>query len=87
MKKWTHMWGNIALLSQLGLSLTVPLLICLFICSWICKWSGLGGWVYIPGFLFGLGGSAATAFKLYKSIVGNDEKKRRSRGPSFNRHT
>lgn len=86
MKKWTHAWGNIALLSQLGLSLTVPILLCLFVCSWVCRRFGVGGWIFIPGFFFGLGGSAATAYKLYQSIVGNGKKKQKKRGPSFNRH-
>ncbi|MCR5684145.1 MAG: AtpZ/AtpI family protein [Lachnospiraceae bacterium] len=77
---------QLTLLSQLGLSLVVPLLGCLFICYWLASWLGLGGWIYIPGFILGLGSSAMTAWKFYISVILKDKKEKKKTPPSFNSH-
>ena len=86
MKGWAHAWRNISLLSQLGLSLAVPLLLCLFLCSWLTGRFGIGSWIYIPGFLLGLGSSGVTAYKLYLSIMKESEKNRKKSRTAFNEH-
>ena len=66
MRKWSNIYRNISILTQLGLSLAMPLLLCLFFCHYlVARWQ-VGAWVYIPGFFFGLGGSFTTAWKLYR---------------------
>jgi len=77
---------QLTLLSQLGLSLVVPLLVCLFICYRLTVKPGLGGWIYIPGFILGLGASAMTAYKFYVSVVAKDRKEKKKHPPSFNSH-
>jgi len=41
-------------------------------------------WVYIPGFFFGLGGSAASAYKVYKAHRKDAGKKKKP--VAFNSH-
>lgn len=86
MKNWSKILRNFSLMSQLGLSLTVPLLLCLFLCSWLVNRFAVGAWVYLPGFILGMGSSAVTAWKLYRSAVGSERKEGRGRS-SFNRHS
>ena len=75
-------------MSQLGLSLITPVLICLAVCWLIVSKTGTGGWVYIPGFFFGLGGSGTVAYKFYLSINRQQKKenKKKKNKVSFNRH-
>ena len=49
---------------------------------------GVGAWVYIPGFFFGLGGSFMVAYKLYLKIMEDQKKedKKKHKKVSFNRH-
>ena len=75
MKNRNSILNQITILSQLGLSLASPLLLCLFLCSWLCARFGLGGWIYLPGFVFGLGGSAMTARKIYLRIMKQEKQK------------
>lgn len=47
----------------------------------------IGGWIYIPGFIMGLGGSFMTAYKLYLAIMKTQKKKKnREHEKAFNRH-
>lgn len=88
MKQWTNVIRNITMLTQFSLSFVTPLLLCLAACWWITDKTGAGGWVYIPGFFFGMGGSAMVAYKLYLSVTARQSKedKKRSKKISFNRH-
>ncbi len=57
--------GNLVLIGQLGLSVIMPLLLCFFICYLLVSRLGAGQWVYIIGFILGLGASFMTAYKVY----------------------
>lgn len=78
---------QLSLLTQLGLSLVVPILLCLFLCWFLNDRFDIGGWIYIPGFIMGLGSSFMTAYKFYlfesKKTKKDDAKKK----VSFNRHS
>lgn len=89
MKQWAEIIKHLSLLTQFGLSLVTPLLLCLGLCWWLCGRFGFGGWIFIPGFFFGLGGSGMVAYKLYLSVNGRQEKERRQKKEktSFNRHS
>ena len=84
-KMFAELVKNMTLLTQLGLELISPLLVCLGICWWLTAKIGLGGWVFLPGFFFGLGGSFAVAKKLYETTMKREEKEKKP-GTSFNRH-
>lgn len=86
MKKWADIVKNISILTQFGLSFITPLLMCLGLCWWLCSRFGLGTWIFIPGFFFGLGGSATVAYKLYLSVTSRQEKEKKKQKISFNRH-
>ena len=85
----SRLFGQFAMVGQLGLSLLMPLLICLFACFLMVTRLSVGAWVYIPGFILGLGSSAMTAYKVYLQVMKKEEKKKMERGPdevSFSRH-
>ena len=86
MKKWSDILKNLTLLTQLGLSLVMPLLMCLGLCWWLCDTFRIGGWIYIPGFFFGLGSSGMTAWKFYRFIVNKEKKQEKKEKISFNSH-
>ena len=87
MRKWSNIHRNISILTQLGLSLAMPLLLCLFLCQQLSLRFSLGEWVYIPGFFFGLGGSFMTAWKLFRSIMKREEEEKKKRETAaFNQH-
>ena len=89
LKQWSEILRNVTMLSQLGLSFITPLLLCLALCWFIISKTGVGGWIYIPGFFFGMGGSATVAYKFYLSITAHDkkEKEEEKKKVSFNKHS
>lgn len=88
MKQWTDIFKHITMLTQFGLSFIIPLLMCLGLCWWIADLTGAGGWIYIIGFFFGMGGSGMVAYKFYLSVTKHQEKesKKKRKKVSFNRH-
>lgn len=88
MKQWTDIVKNLTILTQFGLSFITPLLLCLGLCWWLYSRVGAGGWVFIPGFFFGMGGSAMVAYKLYLSVTKGQKKEKdeKKKKVSFNRH-
>jgi hypothetical protein len=74
--------GQFAMVGQLGLSLLMPLLMCLFACYLLVTKLHTPAWVYIPGFILGLGASMMTAYKVYLSVVHKEEKKKIKRNPN-----
>jgi hypothetical protein len=88
-KRMSEIISQFAMVGQLGLSLLMPLLMCLFVCYLLCARLSVGAWVYIPGFILGLGGSMTTAYKVYLAVIHREEKKRKEKSNaeiSFNRH-
>ena len=88
MKQWSDILKNVSMLTQFGLSLMMPLLMCLGLCWFLCMRTGIGGWIFIPGFFFGLGGSGTVAYKFYLGTVAKTEKEQKRKGTkaAFNRH-
>ena len=74
--------GQFAMVGQLGLSLLMPLLMCLFACYLLVTKLALAVWIYIPGFILGLGTAMTTAYKVYLSVVQKEEKKKIKRNPN-----
>ena len=88
MKQWSEILRNVTMLSQLGLSLITPLLLCVAVCWLIVSKTGVGSWIFIPVFFFGMGGSVTVAYKFYLSINKQQmkENKKKKNKISFNRH-
>lgn len=87
MKQWSDIMRNITMLSQLGLSFITPLLLCLGICWFVTSETDIGGWIYILGFFFGLGGSGTVAYKFYRSVEKQQKHKKSQNKVYFNRHS
>ena len=86
MKKWADILKNISILTQFGFSFIPPLLMCLALCWWLSFRCGIGSWIFIPGFFFGMGGSGMVAYKLYLSVTNRQKKEKKKPKISFNRH-
>lgn len=86
MKRLGDIYKNMLMLTQFGLSFITPLLMCLALCWWLNTRIGIGGWVYLLGFFFGMGGSGTVAYKLYLSVVNRQKKEEKKEKISFNRH-
>ena len=74
------------MVAQLGLSLIMPTLLCILVCVWLCNKFDIGGWIYIPGFIFGLGASFMTAYKFYLAESKKSNKDKDKRKVGHNRH-
>ncbi len=86
MKDWVNISQRLIMLGQLGLSLMMPLLICMGACYLLTSKAGLGLWIYVPGFILGLGASFMTAYKLWISVSAKERKKGEKEPPAFNSH-
>ena len=85
--KWNQIFAQLTLLAQLGLSLAMPLLMCLAGCYLLCTRLGIGLWIYLPGMILGLGASFMTAYKVYLSVTGKEQKPKRGENEkNYNRH-
>ena len=56
-----------------------PVLICLAVCWLIVSKTGAGGWVYIPGFFFGLGGSGTVHINFIFLLTDSRRKRTKRR--------
>lgn len=88
MKEWNRIFSQLAMIAQFGLSLIMPLLLCLLVCYLLNAKCGVGEWVYLLGFFFGLGGSFTTAYKFYLTVMKKEERNKEKEKPkvSFNKH-
>ncbi len=86
MKRFGEIYKNLIMLTQFGLSLITPLLLCLALCWWLTSSFGIGGWIFIPGFFFGMGGSGMVAYKLYLFEMNRQKKEDTKKKISFNTH-
>lgn len=86
MKRWSEIIKQLTLLTQFGLSLITPLLLCLGVCIWLTGHTGIGGWIFIPGFIMGLGSSGMVAYKLYLSVTKPQKQQKKKEKVFFNRH-
>ena len=86
MKDLSKIMTQLTLVGQLGLSLATPLLLCLFVCYLLISKLSAPAWIYIPGFILGIGSSMMTAWKFYTAVISRDNKKKKDSTISFNDH-
>ena len=67
---------NLALLTQLGLSVAIPPLLCLAAAGWLRSRFDLGLWIMVVGLLLGIGGGMTSFWKLWKMIEKRQAKRR-----------
>lgn len=85
-KELNNIIKNLALVTQLGLSFIMPMLICIALSCYLNMQKGVGLWIYIPGFILGLGSSFMSAYKFYLSILLKEKKGKKDKKVSFNEH-
>jgi hypothetical protein len=59
---------NLALLTQLGISIALPPLLCLYAANWLRNRYSLGGWILAVGLVIGVGGGVMSAWKFWLMI-------------------
>lgn len=85
-KFWANIFKQLSWLTQLGLSIIMPTLICVLICAYLCTHFDIGGWIFIPGFILGLGASFTTGYNFYISESKKSDKESKDRKRGFNSH-
>ncbi len=82
------LFNHFALIGQFGLSLVMPLLLCFLGCYALFSRGIAGIWIFIPGFVLGIGASFMTAWKFYLYVIGKEDrqKEKKERGVCFNDH-
>ncbi len=85
---WSEITQRLVMIGQLGLALLMPLLLCLAVCYLLCTRLGLPLWIYLPGFVFGLGSSFMTAYKFWLQVMQREKEaqEKEERNISFNAH-
>ncbi len=88
MSNWQQISQRLVMVGQLGLSLLMPLVLCLLACFWLNTRLSAPLWIYLPGFLLGLGGSFMTAYKFWLRVRKEEEEKQKKEGRpvSFSSH-
>lgn len=86
MKDFREIGRQLVNIGQLGLSVIMPILLCILFCYWLTDRYTVGTWVYIPGFVFGLGAAFMTVYKFYLAENQKSDKKEEHKSVSFNRH-
>ena len=69
--------NNLALIGQFGLSLVIPVILCVLGCFFLVSRGLTGAWIYIPGFILGIGASFMTAYKFYLYAVNGKQNKKK----------
>lgn len=86
MKGLYKLLEDVVWLTQLGLSMLLPLVACLWGCSWLTTHAGVGSWVYIPGILVGLASGAVSFRNFGRMMLKRAEKTKSNHSIGFNRH-
>ena len=68
---------NLALLTQLGLSVAMPPILCLLVAGWLRNQFALGLWIMVVALILGIGGGVTSFWKLWKMIEKRQEKQQR----------
>ena len=89
--QWSEILRNLSVIGQLGLSLLTPTVGCLLLCMFLQQKFSLGGWIFIPGLILGLGSSATTGWKFAQVVLRSESRKdeeaqKRGKGTFFNQH-
>ncbi|MDO4490464.1 MAG: AtpZ/AtpI family protein [Lachnospiraceae bacterium] len=80
-----NFFTTMTIVTQFAVSLLTPIVLSLLLCWYLTDRTGIGLWVYIPGFIVGFGTAFMVAYKLYLQVLKKDKKENRQR-TSFNRH-
>ena len=72
------MLKNLTYLTQLGLTIALPLVFCIFGASWLQKRFELGSWIVLLGIILGIGSAACSLLEFIKTM---NKKAKKSQKP------
>lgn len=79
-----YIFRNLVYLTQVGLSLAMPLILCCFGAAWLQRRFQLGSWVIFVGIILGVGG-AVSSFRGFMHEANRQARKKEKKEPrSFN---
>ena len=79
-REWMRALRGLSWLTQLGLGVATPIVLCILGAHWLCGRFGLGGWVYVPALVLGIGAGAAS-FASFAKRVERHARKTQKRPP------
>lgn len=65
---WLSVLQGASYLTQLGLSIAVPIILPLLGAGWLVRRFGLGSWIYLLALVLGLGTAACTFWEFVKMV-------------------
>lgn len=65
---------NLALLTQLGLSVSVPPILCVYAASWLRNRFDLGIWIMVVFLIYGVVGGVTAFWKVWKTAEKRHER-------------
>lgn len=77
---------NLAWLTQLGISIVVPLVLCIVGSCWLRNRFSLGGWVVALGVFLGIGGAVSGLWSSLKRMQREADREDGKKPTSFNEH-
>lgn len=90
MKSVAQALEDLIWVTQLGLSLMMPLLLFMGLCYWLTTAQGVGSWVYIPGLVLGIGAGCSSFWSFWKLVQSRNAQKEKQKEKkqviSFNQH-
>lgn len=76
----------LAWMTQLGLSIAMPLVLCIVGSCWLQDRFDLGKWVVAVGVFLGIGGAASSLWSIFKQMQREGDREDRKPPISFNDH-
>lgn len=65
----SNVWYNLSLISQLAISLLVPIFLMIFVCTWLKNKFGFGDWIVLAGILFGVASGLNSMWSYLKRFL------------------
>ena len=86
MRSWVKVMSYLVWLTQLGLSVAVPLAGFVLLGVWLCRSRGWGAWVIPVGILLGLMGAAGGLYSGFKTLHRLSREDEKPPAQGFNNH-
>lgn len=86
MQSFVKALRNLAWMTQMGMSVAVPLVLCILSSAWLKNRFDLGGWIFIPGIFLGLGGAVSGLWSCLNAMQHTAQEDDGDFPISFNEH-
>ncbi len=86
MRSWVKVMSYLVWLTQLGLSVAVPLVGFIWLGVWLHNGRGWGAWTVIVGVVLGLMGAVGGLYSGFRTLHRRTRAEEDKPAPGFNRH-